>query len=183
MKKKLFLFGCVAFLISCDDKTKTVESESPASEASSTATTNGNYEFADAKFKEIAKSGQQNLVSGDIDAWMTKFADNAVYRWTHGDSLAGKTAIEAYWKNRRSNVIDSIAFSNEVFLPVKVITPEAATQLPGNYCLAWYTVYARYKSGKSMSQRSHMVYHFDSNDKIDRVTQYIDAATIRAAEK
>jgi len=33
------------------------------------------------------------LESGDIDGWMTEFANNAVYRWNNFDSLAGKAAI------------------------------------------------------------------------------------------
>ena len=55
-------------------------------------------------------------------------------------------------------------------------------QLTGNYVLSWNTVHAKYKSGKSMSQRMHMVYHFDASDKIDRVTQYMDRVPINAAQ-
>jgi len=32
-----------------------------------------------------------------------------------------------------------------------------------------------------MTQRIHTVYHFDANDKIDRVSQYIDWVPIKAA--
>src|SRR5687767_8123474 len=136
MKRLIFSLACMAFFISCEDKTKTAESSSTADSTGTATSVNSNYEFADPKFKEIARSGQQYLVTGDVDTWMNNYADNAVYRWSNGDSLAGKAAISAYWKKRRTEVLDSLAFSNDVWLPVKVITPEAATQLPGNYCLA-----------------------------------------------
>src|ERR1700690_2050175 len=67
-------------------------------------------EFADPKYADIGKKGTAALSSGDIDGWMTSFADNAVYLWNNGDSLAGKAAITAYWKKRRGEVIDSISF-------------------------------------------------------------------------
>ena len=139
------------------------------------------YEIGDDKYCDIAKKGMGNLASGDIDSWMNSFADNAVYRWNNFDSLAGKPAITEYWKKRRGEVIDSLSFSSQVWLPVKVNKPQTPNQLTGNYALAWYITYAKYKGGKSMSQRMHMVYHFDSNDKIDRLTHYLDRVPINAA--
>src|ERR1700676_2922677 len=73
-------------------------------------------EFADPKYAEIGKKGLAGLSSGDIDGWMSSFADNAVYMWNNGDSLVGKPAITAYWKKRRTEVIDSINFKNEIWL-------------------------------------------------------------------
>jgi len=181
MKKMIGLFIFSALLFSCDNETKTAEN-TPATTGSEMATSEmKNYEFGDSKYKDIGKKGLADLASGDIDSWMNSYADNAVFRWGSGDSLAGKAAITAYWKQRRTEVIDSLSYTNEVWLPIKVVKPEVATQLPGNYVLAWYSVYAKYKNGKNMSQRSHMVFHFDSNDKIDRVTHYIDRAPINLA--
>ena len=74
-------------------------------------------EFADSKYADIARKGDASLSSGDVDGWMSAFADNAVYLWNNGDSLTGKPAIAAYWKKRRGEVIDSISFKNEIFLP------------------------------------------------------------------
>lgn len=181
MKKIIGFFVCSVLLFSCNDETKTAESSSAKTSNEMASAEMKNYEFGDDKFKQIGKKGLADLASGDIDGWMSSYADNALYRWNGGDSLAGKAAISAYWKNRRAEVIDSLSYSNEVWLPIKVNTPEAATQLPGNYVLGWYVVNAKYKTGKSMSQRTHMVIHFDDNDKIDRVTQYLDRAPINAA--
>jgi hypothetical protein len=47
---------------------------------------------------------------------MTNYADNAIYRWNNGDSLAGKKAIHDYWLERRTKLIDSLHFSDEIFL-------------------------------------------------------------------
>jgi cyanophycinase-like exopeptidase len=47
--------------------------------------------------------------------------------------------------------------------------------------MGWYQVTAKYKTGKSMTQWVHTDQHFDANDKIDRLIQYIDRAPINAA--
>ncbi len=139
-------------------------------------------EFADPKYSDIGKKGLAALSSGDIDGWMASFADNAVYVWNNGDSLSGKAAIAAYWKKRRTAVIDSITFRNQIFLPIKINQPQSVEQ-PGIWLLGWYQVTSKYKTGKSMSQWIHSDMHFDANDKIDRVIQYLDRVPINAAMK
>ena len=139
-------------------------------------------EFADPKYAEIGKMGLASLSSGNIDAWMSSFADNAVYAWNNLDSLAGKAAISAYWKKRRGEVIDSITFTNQIWLPIKVNQPQSVEQ-PGTWLLGWYFTQAKYKTGKRMAQWIHTDMHFDANDKIDRVIQYLDRAPINAATK
>lgn len=137
-------------------------------------------EFGDAKYAGIGKKGLAALSAGDVAGWLEGYADNAVYVWNSGDSLAGKAAITDYWKKRRAEVIDSLTFSNEIFLPIKVNQPQSVEQ-PGNWLLSWYQVNAKYKNGKRMSQWIHVDMHFDATDKIDRVIQYIDRAPINAA--
>jgi hypothetical protein len=180
MKKLLGLIACSALFFACDNS-KTAENTDAKTASASSVTASKDFEFADTKFVDIAKSGMANLVSGDIDAWMTRFADNAIYRWNNLDSLTGKAAITDYWKKRRADVIDSMSLTGDIWMPVKVNKPQAAGQLTGNYALCWHKVYARYKTGKTMTQRIHTVYHFDDNDKIDRVFQYMDRAPIIAA--
>ena len=139
-------------------------------------------EFADTKYADIGRKGNDALSSGDIDGWMSAFADNAVYQWNNGDSLAGKAAITAYWKKRRGEVIDSISFTNAIWLPIKVNQPQSVEQ-PGVWLLGWYRTSAKYKTGKRMTQWIHTLMHFDANDKIDRVLQFLDRAPINAAAK
>lgn len=137
-------------------------------------------EFADPKYMQMGKTGLDNLAAGNVDAWLEAFADNAVYQWNTGDSLAGKKAIMDYWKDRRTNVIDSLRFSEIIWLPVKVNQPQSS-EAPGTWLLGWYRVDAKYKTGKRMTQWMHMAQHFDANDKIDRIIHYMDRASVAAA--
>ena len=176
--RQIFLcaLSCV-LLLACNN-------EKPAEEKTTAAVTETKtqpVEFADIKYSDIGKRGIAALSSGDIDSWMNDFADNAVYRWNSGDSLSGKAAIAGYWKKRRSEVIDSMSYMNDVWLPVKVNEPQQKVQAPGVWLLGWYQVTAKYKTGKTMSQWIHTDYHFDANDKIDQMIQYIDRSVINAA--
>jgi hypothetical protein len=112
--------------------------------------------------------------------YMASYADNAVYQWNSGDSLAGKPAISEYWTKRRTELIDSLTFSNEIWLPIKVNQPQSV-EAPGIWLLGWYQVNAKYKTGKRMGQWMHIDFHFDATDKIDRVIQYVDRVPINAA--
>jgi hypothetical protein len=181
MKKMIAMAFAISLFFACtnqkaDDKAATTTDSAVAAKPQPA-------EFADAKFVEIGKMGNASLSSGNIDAWMSSFADNAVYIWNNGDSLAGKPAITAYWKKRRGDVIDSISFSQDIWLAVKVNQPQQAAQTPGNWLLGWYLTSAKYKTGKRMSQWIHSAIHFDANDKIDRVIQFLDRAPINAATK
>jgi hypothetical protein len=183
MKKTIAMALAISLFFACSnprsqDKAATTDSTAAAAPATPLPT-----EIGDAKFVDIGKSGNANLSSGNIDAWMTSFADNAVYIWNNGDSLAGKPAITAYWKQRRGSVIDSINFSQDIWLSVKVNQPQQAVHLPGNWLLGWYLTQAKYKTGKRMAQWIHTAMHFDANDKIDRVVQFLDRAPINAATK
>src|SRR5882757_1805737 len=118
---------------------------------------------------------------GGICGWVNEIACNAAFCLDKFCSPAREGAIFYYWKKRRTDVIDSMSFSSDVWLPVKVNKPMTAGQLTGNYALCWYIVKAKYKTGKSMSQRVHTIFHFDANDKIDRIMQYLDRVPINAA--
>jgi len=181
MKKILGLLICSAILFSCGDNEKTAGATESASTADKPAADAKDYEIGDMKFVDVAKKGMQYLESGDIDSWMASFSDNAVYRWNNLDSLIGKAAIADYWKKRRTDLIDSMSFTNDIWMPIKVNKIQSPMQLPGNYALGWNLVYARYKTGKSMTQRIHTSYHFNDAGQIDRVSQYLDRAPINAA--
>jgi ketosteroid isomerase-like protein len=136
--------------------------------------------FADPKYTEIGKKGLQALSAGNVDAWMNDFAENARYQWNNGDSLVGRAAITKYWKDRRMNALESINFTNQIWLGV-VTTQGQANEAAGTWLLSWYQVDAKYKTGKSMRQWIHTAMHFDANDKIDQVVQYLDRVPINAA--
>jgi hypothetical protein len=181
MKKAIAIAFATTLFFACSNEKTENKSETKDSVAAAPATPPP-AEFADAKYADIGNKGFNALSSGDIDGWMASFADNAVYLWNNGDSLAGKPAITAYWKKRRGEVIDSLTFKNQIWLPIKVNKPQSVEQA-GIWLLGWHQVTAKYKTGKSMTQWMHTDIHFDASDKIDRVIQYMDHVPINAAAK
>lgn len=179
MKKLLVLLIAAAFLFSCSNDKTEAKTDTPATETTSTEPKD--QEIGDMKYVEIAKKCMPALENNDIDSWMATFADDAVYRFNNLDSVAGKANITDYWKKRRTDAIDSIKFSNVIWLPTKVNKVQAPMQRPGNYALCWYATDIKYKTGKSIRQRMHMVFHFNADDKVDMVSHYLDRAPIIAA--
>jgi hypothetical protein len=181
MKKLMVGLFISASIIACNnDKPAEQKEETAAVPVTETKTLPA--EFADPKYTEMGKNALAALSKGDIAGWMNGYAENAVYQFNSGDSIVGKTAITNYWTKRRTEVIDSISFSNMIFLPLKVNQPQSIEQ-PGIWLLGWYRVSAKYKSGNSMSQLLHTDIHFNSSDQIDRVIMYIDRVPINAATK
>ena len=178
MKKVFGLLVCSALFFACNDSKAPEKTEF---KAETPASSSKNYELGDDKFVEIAKKATASLEHGDVDGWAANYADNAVYLWNNFDSLIGKAAITDYWKKRRADVIDSMSFTSQIWIPMKVNTPLTEGQATGNYVLSWFVTYAKYKTGKSMKQRIHMVFHFNDNDKIDKVFQYLDRVPINQA--
>jgi hypothetical protein len=182
MKKLLFFAVGYCLLTSCNSK----PSESAATDTKDTTTTSKTMapqqsEFADARYAEMGRKGLAMLSSGDMNGWLDAFADNAVYNWSSGDSLVGKEAIGTYWTERRTKVIDTISFSKDIWLPIKVNKPQQGPDIPGIWLLGWYMVDVKYKNGKKLTFWVHTDQHYNSNDKIDVSVQYIDRAPINKA--
>jgi hypothetical protein len=183
MYKLLFGLLLAASFVACGGPaTETAEDGTTADTTAAGAPTESKQvEFADMKYVDMGKTHLGHFRSGDVDAWLTAYADNARYYWSGGDSLVGKEAITNYWKDRRGNVIESITFTNEIWLPVTVNNPQA-NETPGTYLLSWYQATAKYKAtGKSATFWAHSVHHFDANDKIDQTIMYFDRVPIVAA--
>ncbi len=181
MKKLIFSFWAIVIFIACTNE-KTADNDAASASSGTETKASAPAEFADIKYSELGKKAISDLSAGNIEGWMSYFADNAVYSFNNGDSLSGKAAITEYWKKRRTDIIDSLIFSNEIFLPIKVNAPQSI-EAPGIWLLSWYQTYAKYKNGKSMTQWIHADMHFDGNDKIDQVIMYLDRASINAASK
>ena len=175
MKKLIIMAAGCFFLISCNNEKQ--DDKTPATNAK---TETPQSEITDAKYTEIGKSMMAKLSSGDVDGWVSAYADTAVYLWNNGDSLAGTPAILDYWKKRRHDVIDSLKYSQDIWLPVKVNRPQQKEQV-GVWLMGWYMVEAKYKTGKKMMQWMHMLMHFNSADKVDRAIQFVDRVPINAA--
>ena len=181
MKKLMGILLCAGLLFSCEDA-KT-DGDDKKTGDSSKVSSSGDFEIGDDNLKAWGSNSLQSLASGDVDGWMKDYADTAIFRWSGGDSAVGKAAITDYWKKRRTEVIDSLYYWDQVWLPMNVNKSQYPGQPTGKYLLGWYKVWAKYKTGKSMSQRSHMVFHFNNDGKVDRVTHYIDRVPINAAAK
>ncbi len=182
--KNQFLVAIVAmvlFLISCKAVNATDENASTAMTADSTAV-KPPAEFADPKYVEVARTGLAAFEKGDIAGWLSNYSDDAVYSWNNGESLAGKQAISDYWTKRWADVIDSLAFSDHIFLPLQANTAQSV-EGTGVWVLAWYQIDAKYKNGKTMTQWSHADLHFNADGKIDQSIHYIDRTPINEALK
>jgi len=181
--KKIFSLavGC-CILLACNNS-KPAEPTTTASTDTATAEKKPPppSEFADPKYIEMGKKNLAQLSSGDVDGWMTAYSDSARFNWSGGDSLVGKTAIANYWKDRRSKVIDSISFTNDIWLPLKINQPQKGPDRAGIWLLSWYQVNVKYKNGKKLIFWIHVDNHYDNNDKIDQTIQYIDKAPINKA--
>jgi len=183
MKKICFFLAGCFLMVACNNKpADTTTAATDSSGAASTAPKETpQSEFADPKYTEMGKAMMAQLSSGDIDAWGNNFSDNAKFRWSAGDSLDGKAAIVNYWKDRRGKVIDSLSFTMDVWLPIKVNRPQAGPDVPGVWLLSWNLVNVKYKNGKKLSFWIHSDFHYNSEDKVDTYIQYIDRAPINAA--
>ena len=180
MKKILILAASCMLLFACNNEKTEAKTDAKGSEMETK--TPPQSEFADAKYTEIGKKMMGQLASGDMDGWLSNFADNAVFAWSGGDSLAGKSAIGEYWKNRRMNVIESINISNDIWLPIKVNTPQRGPDMAGVWLLGWNQSDVKYKAAANkLTFWVHNLYHFDTNDKIDRAVSYVDFAPIKKA--
>jgi hypothetical protein len=173
MKKIMVLFLCAGFF-ACNTEKSTTEVTEEAGTGPAPA------EFADAKYADMGKQAFKSLSDGDVAAWISTFADNAVFAWNNGDSLVGKAAINEFWIKRRGTDLDTIYFENSVWLPVRINQPQGI-EAPGTWLLVWHKTTAKYNTGKSMTQWVHIDMHFDANDKVDRAIMYLDQVPIRAA--
>jgi ketosteroid isomerase-like protein len=183
MKKLLTFAATCCLFYSCNNE-KPVETAANASDSlkSRTETTAPkDVEFADTKYMEMGKTALAAMAKGDINGFLGNYADNAVYAWSSGDSLVGLPAISKYWTERRTKVIDSIHFANDIWLAIKVNKPQRGPDLPGIWLMGWYQFMSKYKNGKTVGGWIHQDMHFNSDGKIDRTVQYIDRAPINKA--
>jgi hypothetical protein len=177
MKNVLYALIGSAVLLSCSQP-KQQQEEQPVKEVE--VTPPPAELILDQKYVNIGKEGNTALASGDVAAWMNGFADNARYDWSSGDSLVGKQKISEYWTDRRGKVIDKLVFKSTIWLTLKVNQPQGREE-SGVWLISWSQIESTYKNGATVKMWTHIDIHFDSNDKIDHVIQYIDRAPIMAA--
>ena len=183
MKNSLAWAAGCCLLFSCTNSSTgpAASKDTTSAMASTPAGPPPQSEIADARYTEIGKKVMSAMASGDIKGMMDQYADDAVYLWSAGDSLAGKAAIGKYWTDRRSKIIDSLEFARSIWLPMKVNRSQSGADLPGIWLLAWHEVHVKYKNGTRLAFWVQEDWHFNNADKIDRAVTYIDRAPINKA--
>lgn len=184
MRKFVLPFLLPIFFFACKDDKKAAEA--PADAMVKTASTSSDSksqaaEFADPKYMDWGKGMMKEMADGNYDAYGSHFADNAVYQWSSGDSLAGRDAIVKYWKNRRATVLKSVVYANDIWLPIRVSQPQRGPDMKGVWLMCWQQVTPTYNNGKTLTFWTHQDMHFNDSDKIDRLVVYMDRAPINAA--
>jgi len=183
MKTVLFLAVGAFLLFACNNK-PAESTEAPKDTAAAVIKDTKpalGYEIGDQKYVEVGKKMLSQLSSGDVDSWGDNFTDDAVFQWSSLDSLKGRKAILDYWKNRRMNVLDSLEDVDQVWVPMKVNTPQSRGDVPGDWLLGWYISNAKYKNGKRLLFLVHQLSHFNANGKIDKTILFLDRAPINKA--
>jgi len=138
--------------------------------------------IADPKYSEISRGVLISLCKGDLDGFINRYTEDAIYRWNFGDSLVGRPAILEYWKKRRNEVIDTITFKNEAWLAIKANNPPSHIT-PGVYVLHWADFTVTYANGGTMNVNIHTVFGFDKDDNVVSTLQYLDRSLIEIALK
>ncbi|MFL5743764.1 MAG: hypothetical protein ACJ751_03815 [Niastella sp.] len=180
MRKILLGTICLIVMASCKNEPEKTTQTAMTGDTEKREKAPGPVEFADQKYIDMGKASLAKFASGDIDGWVSGMADNAVLRWSAGDSIKGKDAIAKYWKDRRMNVVDSLETSKEIWLPVNVHQPQSV-ETKGIWLLTWYQVHATYKNKQSLTFWVHMDMHYNNDNLVDECIQYVDRAPINAA--
>jgi hypothetical protein len=169
------IFGCSIFMACTDKPSNSAQNtQDSAVPANQSKTPSGPVEIGDSKYTEIGKNELKNLSSGNIDAFGDGLSDKALYAWSSGDNLVGKASIIGYWKEQRNKLIDTMMFVKPVWIPLRVNESQQGQDLPGNWLMCWSLIKVKYKNGKSTDVWANALFHFDSTDKIDMISQYYD---------
>jgi hypothetical protein len=183
MKKLIIAIMGYCMLLACNNKpseTAQITQDSAMTTKESKAA-QGPVEIGDSKFTTIGKRELKNLSSGNIDAFAEDLSDNAYYAWSSGDTLLGKASIVKYWKEQHKKFIDTMMFVKPVWIPLKVNESQQGQDLPGNWLICWSLIKVKYKNGKSSDVWANALFHFDSNDKVDIISQYYDKTPVNKA--
>ena len=180
MKKIISVICIAAFLFACNDAKK---DEKATTEVK---TENGKAPvelIMDSNLVNATKAAMTAFENKDVNGYTANMDDNVMFRWSGGDSLVGKKAVQDYFTGRY-NIIDNIKFSNHIFLPVMAnASPNAGVTSTGKWMLHWYMVDVKYKNGKAINFWAHNAQHYNEAGKIDQFTQYIDRHPIMEATK
>ncbi|MEO6539509.1 MAG: nuclear transport factor 2 family protein [Ferruginibacter sp.] len=180
MKKIISGICIAALLFSCNSEEKKAETSATDSK---TETGKAPVEILnDSSFVASSMAAFRAFENKDVEGYTANMDDNIMFRWSGGDSLAGKAAVKAYYTGRY-NIIDNIKFSDHISLPVMANASPIATVPTGKWMLSWYRVDVKYKNGKAITFWAHNVQHYNDAGKMDIFNQYMDRHPIIEATK
>lgn len=175
--KQCLVYSFFILLASCTNP----ETAEPAMVKAAATNATRDIEMGDQRLAHAVKQMNEDFQKGNMEAWLRRYTEDAVFVFSCGDSLVGREAIAQYWKERRHRLMDTIEMSSEVLLPVSINTPTANQYKKGNWLLNWYQVHVRFQNKEELSFLVHVDHHFDSAGLIDRSIQYMDFVPIRNA--
>lgn len=139
-------------------------------------------ELLDISLSEPARKSLDAFSQMDLEGFTAEFADDINYTWSNGDSLRGKEAVKEYYAGR-FKIIESISFTDHLFLPIQINESPTKSVAPGRWLLQWAYTHIRYKNGKKVDLWIHNVNHYNADGKIDFLGQYMDRYPILEATK
>ncbi|MEP7254287.1 MAG: hypothetical protein ABI666_00855 [Ferruginibacter sp.] len=183
MKKIMTFFIISAFLVACNNEKK---DETPAAADTKAATATGKAPvelIMDSNFVNQSKAAFTAFENKDVNGYTAAMDDKVMFRWSGGDSLVGKQAVQDYYTGR-FNIIETIKFSDHIFLPVMAnVSPNGGATATGKWMLSWYKTDVKYKNGKAITFWAHNAQHFNDAGKMDQMVQYIDRHPIMEASR
>lgn len=181
MKRILSVIFIASLLVACNNEKAAETAATPEVKADKAAAP---VELImDSNLVNSVKAAFTAFENKDIDGYTANLADDVMFRWSGGDSLAGKQAVKD-WFTGRFNIIDNIKFSDHIFLPVMAnVSPNGGATTSGKWMLSWYQVNVKYKNGKAIMFWAHNAQHYNSAGKVDQFTQYIDRHPLMEATK
>jgi hypothetical protein len=181
MRKLFFGVICSLLIIACNDK-KEEPATTEATAASASSDKKTGDELLSLSEADGAKAAYEAFSKGDIDGMTANYDDNIRYTWSSGDSLIGKKAVADYYKGRWK-MIESLNFTDHIFLPVKVNVQQSQAAPLGKWILHWAMVHVTYKNGKKLDFWVHNVNHYNDAGKVDFIGQYMDRHPLIEATK
>lgn len=141
------------------------------------------WDIAPAEYAALAEQSLQHMENFEFDEWGQMLADDVEYYFPDGDAgvrtvLIGKRAAVDWWNNwQMTSGIESMTFSEPVYLPVIAEEVPNYTGLPGYYVVSYFSNKLIY-NGKEVNIRMNFTMHFNDDQEIDRYFTYYDRTPI-----
>lgn len=183
MKRLFMLLAAGMFLFACNNKEDDKNGDDKGTATvSSTGDKKPAMEVMDISTGDLVKKSYMAFSNKDIDAMTADYADDIMYRWSAGDSLAGKAAVVDFWKKRMS-IIDSLQFTEHIVAPLQVNEQQSQYAPTGKWILHWAMCHVKYKNGKKLDFWVHSVNHLNDAGKVDFIGMYYDRAPVMEATR